>query len=180
MKLNYKNNIEDIINFKIFNLKNDSSNKKRIMLLRLVLPIVSIAVCYMMYSPNLEDITFNVFVIFCAIISFISIIFYPKFYYWKIRQALSKKFNNGNNNNLLSARIIELNEKCITQNINEEQHKFPWANIKKVIITNTYLYIYIDILTSIIIPLKSFNNTVEKDSFLKYINKYINIENYQN
>lgn len=178
MKVCYINSIKEFVDFNIFTMKLDSSNIRRLRILKFSIPVICICsiVLYLYFIPyDSNDIEFKIFFILCIILSLSSIIFYSKFYYWLVRRALYKQFEASNNLNILSETVIELNENGISASAEKEYHMIPWSSVRKVNVTDRYIYIYLSILNGIVIPFNAFNNISEKEEFLTFINTHIDV-----
>lgn len=179
MKIYYTNTLNEIIDFAIFNVKNSEYAKRSLKIYTAIMPIACFLLCIMLDWNNFENILLdNILLIGNLILIVIGLlwsIYYPKYYYWRIRNIFTKQASDTKNKNKIKLQSIELNKEKIIQSLGEEIYIFPWESLDKVIVKGNYIYISVGI-SNAIIPLSAFNSVEEKNLFFELIKEHVNIQ----
>jgi hypothetical protein len=171
MQINYKNNVEDFIEFNILIIKNDLYYKRLLKILRFSIPAVIIFTAYRECLNNLEPF-FKLF-FFLVWVSIIWMAFIENFHDWVIKLIFSKK---GHYNKLAVEGVLILSEKGICRECDREKYLISWNKVEKADITDTHIRIYTNMLHGFLIPLDGFKDLEEKNMFLNFIKQHIEIK----
>ncbi|WP_032123253.1 YcxB family protein [Clostridium amazonitimonense] len=192
MKISYKNTRQDFIDFSINNhykSKKTSNNFEKspknkymsilVKFLMLVFIVLGLSISY--DKSNKFLIYFSLLILIIYIIYLLCIIINPNIFKNKMVKILAKKSNRSINEDLLSTTTLTLSEEGISLENDALLFKTIWSNIEKAVITENHIFIYIKYSSNFnlfIIPLRTFNETSEKESFLEIIRQHdVNIVN---
>ncbi|WP_415314153.1 YcxB family protein [Clostridium perfringens] len=171
MIIKYKNSVDDFIKWGMYSFKKDLSIQKRINLLRIIIPsIIIFTFTLIILSDRSHKINIT-FLIVCIIVILLWVIFYPKIIEFKYNNQLKRTFSSSKR--ICSEKVLTIDQYGIRNKSKDGFAKFSWNEIEKVIDLDTYIYIYIDDLSAIIIPSSAFENEEEKKELLKVINENI-------
>ena len=156
MKISYKNNIQDIIDLNIYNVTNSSIAKRQLRISLFLLPAMFI--CYIIYLYIIHrEISTTLLVIVIAI-AILWIVFYPKSFRWRISRVVKKRVTKGKSKNLFSNTILTLDDEGITKKSDLINSKVLWLSIEKAVVTESHIFLFLNLTNAIIIPLKVFTN----------------------
>lgn len=171
LKISYKNSIEDMVAFGVFNIKNSPSSQKAFKIALFFIPFLILSLLVFYYFI-LSD--YPIILVLCMLsFALLWFIFYPRIYYWKIKKAIIGIYRESND--ILVDLTLTLNENGIIKETAKDIYKISWSNITKVELISNYILVYINSLNVFIIPLRIFKTSIERDSFLKYIYQNTNI-----
>ena len=192
MKISYKNTRQDFIDFAIHNYYNSeksSSNSEKsfknkclsmlIKFLTLSLILQGLYISY--YKSNKFLFYFTLLILIIYIICRLGVIINPNVFKDIMLKILGKKLTKSIKEESLSDIPLILNEEGISVENDAILYKTIWANIEKVMVTESHIAIYIKYNGDsplLIIPLRAFNEPSEKESFLEIIRQHdVNIVN---
>ena len=170
MELEFELLEKDYINFNINNAKKSSSLKKSIFRQRILGPIIFLIIPFIIKTYSEIPIWYW-FIIFGAL-SVVWIIFYPKYIEWEMARRVRKMLKEGNNENLFARRKIIISDKGVLERSSFGETNMKWKQIDKVEEIVDYIYIYISSVSAHIIPKRVFRDENEKQTFIKEIQKY--------
>lgn len=114
------------------------------------------------------------FTLCMILLSFLWIIFYPKFYVWKTEKEIINICNDPKNAPI--HLTVTLDDYGITKETSMDTLKVSWIAITKIVELQNHILIYLNSLNPLIVPINIFEDSVQKDSFLKYLYQKANID----
>ncbi|MBU5593394.1 hypothetical protein KQI89_16735 [Clostridium sp. MSJ-4] len=192
MKISYKNTRQDFIDLSINNYyksqKTSNNSEKHpnykymsilVKFLMLVFIVLGLSISYDKSNKFLICFSLLILIIYLAYI--VSTIINPNIFENKIVKILAKRSHKNINEDFLSTITLTLSEEGISAESDAVLFKSIWTNIEKAMITENHVSIYIKyngVSPLFTIPLRTFNEPSEKESFLEIIRQHdVNIVN---
>ncbi|GKX68961.1 hypothetical protein [Inconstantimicrobium mannanitabidum] len=187
MDIIYKNELEDFINFQIFQISGSKGRirdpiKRRGPIRRYGFAIIPLLI--FIYSFKNTFIMKNSFdrrvalynTLLFALLTVIIIFFYPKIYYWSLKKKISYLYNSDDK------IYLEINTDGIIDHKEKGFCKMLWQAVNKVELTSKYLHIFISNSSVYIIPLSAIEKPDELEELLTNVSKDkdINFKKYAN
>ena len=172
MKISYKNNIQDIIDLNIYNVNNSSISKRQLRISLFLMP--ALFIFYISYLYIIHRGVSTTLLVVTIGLSILWIIFYPKSFRWRVSRLVTKRVKEGNGKNVFSNTVLTLDDEGITKRSDMVNSKVLWLSIEKVVVTESHVFLFLNLTNAIIIPLKVFKSLVEKERFLQFIYKNTN------
>ena len=168
MKIKYNLTENDYINFNICHMRNSKALRKTIMINRFLVPLIFLLMPFILY--NISDIPFSYWAITFILIYILWVSLYEKYVYRINRKRIKRMLEEKSNNGLIGERILEIDEENIKITNNSGESKFSIKTIKDIIEDKEYIFIYINSVAAIIIPLEVFKDKEDKERFKKLLN----------
>ena len=171
MKIFYKNTMQDLIDLNLYILKNSSVIKK-MLITYICYCFILVVIGAMLLYVALGRIT-PLYIVSTLLIFILSIVFMPKYIKWRRTKQVIKMVNEDKSGNMLSNTTLILDDKGITRDSSISSSKLDWKVVQKVSVTEKHIFIFINSISALIIPLEVFHSISEKESFLQIIHKNI-------
>ncbi|MBU5593427.1 YcxB family protein [Clostridium sp. MSJ-4] len=182
MKISYKNTKEDLMDFivdLVYNSEKYFSDKWKFTLQKIILLCLIIEGLIFTYTKHNKFLFY--FIVLILILYIIFIITKPNTFKDRMVKELAKKTNKNIKEDSFTNTTLILSEEGISVEDSSLSYKTPWSNIEKAVITENHIFIYIKYSSNFnlfIIPLRTFNEPSEKESFLEIIRQHdVNIVN---
>lgn len=101
-------------------------------------------------------------------VAFALIMFLPRLMNWDYLQFIKRILRRGSND-FTGPRTLELLESSIRQSGPGRVEEVSYDRVEKIIKTNSYLYIYLGVLTAFVIPLNAFKSDCDFEDFMATI-----------
>ncbi len=98
--------------------------------------------------------------------------FYHQYYDRTMRKRVRRFLEEGNNEGLLGPQELMLSPTSISVKDDETEAKSSWKNVKKVAVTEDYVFIYVTSVSAFIIPKRSFMAEISFDELGEMCQKY--------
>ena len=149
MKLEYKLDIDDWMDFHEYHLLNNKQFQKTKMMMTYAVPLVFGVYMYYKFQNN-ELVLENALMVvaMCAL----WVIFYPKRLVNKAMGRAQMSLENGENAGSLGANEVELSEENLRHKFPETETTLEWDAIKHTIETEASIFLYASATTPVIIP----------------------------
>lgn len=184
MKIVYKNDLKNLVDFEIFQR---TTSKNRILPSKgniYTLPIICLLIfTYHFLDSNLKVVDYiyyvlNSRILFCnqlalILIAILWIIFYPKMYWWQVKNTIASMYKG--NENYAKQRCLEINNHGIIDHKNKGFCKILWNAVDKIELTPQYLYLFISNSSIYIIPLSVIDTYDELEVLLNNVSKDMNV-----
>ncbi len=168
MKIKYNLTENDYINFNICHMRNSKELRKTIMINRFLVSLIFLLMPFILY--NISDIPFLYWTITFILVYILWVSLYEKYVYRINRKRIKRMLEEKNNDGLIGERILEIDEENIKITNNSGESKFPIKSIKDIIEDEEYIFIYINSVSAIIIPLEVFKDKEDKERFKNLLN----------
>lgn len=170
----YQLNDKDYLSFNKYHVYHSRSNKKVILALRLIIPLIFVTELLLFHKSYQENGTL---VITSVIFSILSVIWFLSarsflMLIMKINITMIKKDGRLPYSKDVQ---IELEETSFTEITKEAETKVPYTSIEKVGIDNRAIYIYISAIQAFIIPFSIFKDEEQRKGFLTFLKDKIGI-----
>ncbi|MBU5593390.1 hypothetical protein KQI89_16715 [Clostridium sp. MSJ-4] len=192
MKISYKNAKQDLIDYSIhsyYNSEKSSGNSEKsfknkclsILIKFLILSLLLQGLSISYDKSNKFLIYFSLLMLVIYIIYILCIIINPNIFKDIMLKIIGKKITKSIKEESLNDITLILNEEGISVENDAILYKTIWVNIEKAMVTESHIAIYIKYNGDsplLIIPLRTFNEPSEKESFLEIIRQHdVNIVN---
>jgi len=161
---------KDYMEFNKYHLLNAPSNKRGIIVLRLLLPLIFLV--YLLFSFFLFEEHSSLLIEF-IIFAVISVIWFfivkPLLIFnLKLRIKMIKK-----DGKLPYGKdvLVQFDEDSFIETIHEAESKANYKIIEKIAVGKNAAYIYINAMQAVIVPFSVFETNEQKNEFLAFINK---------
>lgn len=161
MKIKYKLQEEDYINFNLHHIQNSPSQRRISNILRFVVPPLGGVIIYYVGTRQFKQpgIYWVVTAILFVVLWFV---FYPSRYEKSIRRQVGKMLSEGDNSSYFSEKTLILNEDSIEVLDGSTSEKFLRNKVKDVKAYDTIIVIYLSSITAHIIPTRHLNDETKQ------------------
>ena len=168
MTIEYKNNLDDLLKFNIYNFKNSKNTKRNILNGRIfALVFTIITVLYSFFSLEFQ---YSIIIISLSItVSLLWFFFFPFFYTNSVNAETKTKYKK---NEIIAELKINFCEGFFELFQKNQNRKYDNQAIDKIIILQRYIYLYLKDTNHLIIPLSIFKSESELIELLHYLEKY--------
>lgn len=171
MEIKYELTKDDFLEFNLYHAENSKTVKKTLNIQRYIISIIFIFAAIVMSSYL--DIPYSFTIPFYLVVFLIWVLFYPKYFKWHIKRNVSKMLDEGKNKGIIGEQSLSISNEGIISISEVGEMKNNWSSVEKIVKTDKIILIYISSISAYIIPIKAFNNEEEVNSFISYVNKYI-------
>jgi hypothetical protein len=165
MEIKYHLTEADYIQFNMFHIKNSEAMMGAVKKQRFYTPIFYIA-CSFLFSKILAIPFLYAFVPF-FILSLLWVVFYEKYFFWRVIKQTRKMIKEGKNTSILGDHQMVLSEEGIVDKTINGETKVNWSGINELKEDENYFFLYNSAISSYIVPKKQLNNVEEMSSYLK-------------
>ena len=177
MEVEYELSKQDFIDIYIYLSKPD---KTALFVQRYIFPIFFLPISLFFVAIKFIDVNdFWGFEFICALMLVLWIIFYPKYFKYKL-QTPTTFYEDMVNNDKYKEQIgigkysVIIDEGGILEKSEKGEKRFVWNKLKKIISSDSHFFIRINLFDGILIPKIAFQNESSKDYFFQFVNKMIN------
>lgn len=168
MKLKYNLTEEDYINFNIAHMKNSKSLKRTMMINRFLTPLIFLVMPFVL--DDISNISFWYWAVIFVLTYILWVVLYEKNVYKINIKRIRKMLEEKRNESLIGERILEIDGENI-RIINDRVENIIYIkSIKNIIENDEYIFIYINSISAIIIPIKVFKSIEDKELFKSLLN----------
>lgn len=174
MKIYYENTLEDLADCNVYNIENSSAFKAFNKIYTLAFLIIFSIMIILVYRIK-DLLPTNILIIGLVLIGLLCFLTNPKRYKKRMRKLLIESERNELNGFITVDLTLTLNEEGVSRESKTTQYKVPWSNVENVKVIENYIYIYIrytDSLGCFAVPIKTFKDSSEKDTFLQIFKQY--------
>lgn len=168
MKLKYDLTENDYINFNIYHMKNSKSLKRAMMINRFLVPLIFLVMPFILYY--ISDISFTYWALIFILVYILWVSFYENYVYRINRKRIKKMLKEKGNEGLIGENVLEIDENNIKVTNDSGENTIYVKSIKNIVENDEYIFIYINSISAIIIPIKVFKSTEEKENFNSLLN----------
>ena len=165
MEIYYELTEEDYINFNLYHIKNSETAKRALALQRFISPLFFIIISYI-YSL-ISDIPFLPLFITFLIMSFLWVIFYPKYFYGHIARNTKKMIKEGKNDGLIGNHQLKLTEEGLMDTSSNKETKVTWLGITSFQEDDGYFFLYNSSVSSYILPKREIDDVDEMRQYIQ-------------
>ncbi|MBU5593428.1 hypothetical protein KQI89_16935 [Clostridium sp. MSJ-4] len=178
MKIYYKNALEDLVDYNVYTTENSSTFKKFIKLYTLIVWVfLGIVIIFVYKIRNLLSTELSILCI--LLVGLLWFLINPEMYKKRARKSLIKNERKKLKDFSPMDVTLTLNEEGVAKESRSSQYKVIWSSVENVKVMESYICIYIRYLGRLgylIVPIKTFKDPSEKDTFLQIFKQYkINI-----
>ena len=163
MRIKYNLTEDDYINFNMYHLKKSDSLKKSIMINRFLTPVIFLIMPFVL--GKISNIPFWYWAVVFVLIYILWVAFYEKNLYKINKKRIIKMLKENSNEGLLGEKILDIDGEYIKSISDVRESTIHIKVIKNIIEDNDYIFIYLNSVEAIIVPLRAFKNNKEKDKF---------------
>lgn len=168
VKLKYNLTEEDYINFNIAHMKNSKSLKRTMMINRFLTPLIFLVMPFVL--DEISNISFWYWAVIFVLTYILWVVLYEKNVYKINIKRIRKMLEEKRNESLIGERILEIDGENI-RIINDRGENIIYIkSIKNIIENDEYIFIYINSISAIIIPIKVFKSVEDKELFKSLLN----------
>jgi Ca2+/Na+ antiporter len=168
VKLKYNLTEEDYINFNIAHMKNSKSLKRTMMINRFLTPLIFLVMPFVL--DEISNISFWYWAVIFVLTYILWVVLYEKNVYKINIKRIRKMLEEKRNESLIGERILEIDGENI-RIINDRGENIIYIkSIKNIIENDEYIFIYINSISAIIIPIKVFKSIEDKELFKSLLN----------
>lgn len=168
VKLKYNLTEEDYINFNIAHMKNSKSLKRTMMINRFLTPLIFLVMPFVL--DDISNISFWYWAVIFVLTYILWVVLYEKNVYKINIKRIRKMLEEKRNESLIGERILEIDGENI-RIINDRVENIIYIkSIKNIIENDEYIFIYINSISAIIIPIKVFKSIEDKELFKSLLN----------
>lgn len=167
-KFIYNLDDNDYLKFNMYHFLNSPVNKNNARFFKWIPSVMFILTAVWVFIDD-GDFIFRVLFLICSsVLSIVWLIFYKRFIAFCTRRFINKTKKTGKlpyNKNI--ALLFE--EESIHEQTEASEGRVKYNQIERFVITNTGVYIYIDIIQAYILPLRVFSNSQQLNGFLTFL-----------
>jgi len=163
MKIKYNLTENDYINFNICHMRNSKSLRKTIMINRFLIPLIFLVMPFILY--DISDIPFLYWATTFILVYILWVSLYEKYVYRINRKRIKRMLEEKSNDGLIGEIVLEIDGENIKIINNSGESKYYIKSIKNIIEDKEYIFIYINSVAAIIIPLEVFKDNEDKERF---------------
>ena len=168
MRIKYNLTEDDYINFNMYHLKNSDTLKKSIMINRYVTPLIFLIIPFVL--RKISNIPFWYWAVVFVITYILWVVLYEKNLYKINKKRILKMLKENSNEGLVGEKILDIDGEYIKSKSYARESTIHIKAIKNIKEDDNYIFIYINSIEAIIIPLSVFKNKEEKDNFKALLN----------
>ncbi|WP_394883872.1 YcxB family protein [Clostridium tertium] len=168
MKLKYNLTEEDYINFNIAHMKNSKSLKRTMMINRFLIPLIFLVMPFVL--DEISNISFWYWAVIFVLTYILWVVLYEKNVYKINIKRIRKMLEEKRNESLIGERILEIDGENIRIISDSGENIIYIKSIKNIIENDEYIFIYINSISAIIIPIKVFKSIEDKELFKSLLN----------
>lgn len=170
MKINYTNNLDEIVEINHVLLMDSPIVKRRINMCRIVLPII--LVVFLLVLNFYSGIVFIIIKCTYILLALLLAVFYKKYYASKLYKVLYRRI--AESEDLLKNITLTLNETGICKEVDGDILSTPWNEIQNIKLINEHIVINLTTHKFFVVPIRAFSNEAEKNSFVQIMKDHIN------
>lgn len=163
MRIKYNLTEDDYINFNMYHLKNSDTLKKSIMINRYVTPLIFLIIPFVL--RKISNIPFWYWAIVFTITYIIWGVSYEKNLYKINKKRIKKMLKESSNEGLVGEKILEIDGEYIRSKSYARESNIHIKSIKNIKEDDNYIFIYVNSIEAVIVPLRAFNSKEEKENF---------------
>ena len=171
MTIHYDVTEHDYINFNLYHLKTSKSGKMLHMFVYRIAPLIFFIIPILRIitlRANAEEIPPRIIIsFFVAVLGAVLYYVSLKLAYIPMLKWLAKaQLKDGNSNDFIGPQTITLHDDYVEDTNTHMTTRINYSAVEKICCGYNCLFIYIGAVKGIIVPLRSFANTAEKDEFV--------------
>lgn len=170
MTIEYNVSEQDFVNFNLFHAKHSKQAKNA----KLLSVYGGAALCFFMLVFVLVVMRGYDTVSVCvygAIIAILWVIFFPKYYEFRVKKILAKHISEGKNNDFLGHQKLTLQEDCMEKISDSSTIHIKYTAIEKIAHDYDCVFVYVGAIQAFIIPFSAFPDAEQKSRFIEEIRK---------
>lgn len=168
MKLKYNLTENDYINFNIYHMKNSKSLKRAMIINRFLTPLIFLVMPFILHY--ISDTPFIYWAVTFILVYILWVCLYEKYAYRINRKRIKKMLQEKDNEGLIGESVLEIDDNNIKITNDSGENTIYVKSIKNIVENDDYIFIYINSISVIIIPIKIFKSTEEKENFKSLLN----------
>lgn len=165
MKISFTLTEVDYLQFNLFHIKNSTTGKRTLTLLRYMTPLIFIGASVIL--SILLNASFIVFFSVFLVASILWVMFYPKFFYRNIKRTTLRIINEGKNEGLIGEHHLTLTEDGVSDLTAVGEMKSTWSGIKKIEEDLEHFYLYNSSVSAYIIPKRALQDEQELRNYIQ-------------
>ncbi|KZR58940.1 YcxB family protein [Pseudobacillus badius] len=163
MKLSYELTKEDYLAFNLYYIKNSAAITKSLFAQRFFPPIAFLVLPFIFTGITGEFLVGLSVVFMLTAVAWM--MFYPRYFYWHVKNGVNKALNEGKNENLIGEHTFTLHEDGFIEKNKVEERKVSWSGIEKVAENEEYYFLFFSSMSAYILPKRAFADEEAKRQF---------------
>jgi len=168
MEFQYNVTEEDYISFNLFHIKHSKTAKRSLNIQRWLSPVIFIAISYIL--SLMDDTPFLLSLPPFLIVSVLWVIFYPKYFYRRIKTGTRKFIREGKNVGMLGEHTLFLSEEGVSEVSANGENKVTWQGMESFHENDNYFYLYNSAVSAFIVPKRDLKNA---EGLREYVTAHI-------
>ena len=168
MKIKYNLTEDDYINFNICHMKNSKSLKRTMMINRFLTPLIFLVMPFVL--GNISNISFGYWAVIFVLTYIFWVSLYEKNVYKINRKRIRKMLKENSNEGLIGEKVLEIDGDNIGVKDDSGENNINIKSIKNIIEDEEYIFIYVNSVAAIIVPIRVFENKEDKEKFKLLLN----------
>ncbi len=165
MNIHYELTEEDYINFNLYHIKHSKMGKRSLLLQRIISPFIFIIGAYLF--AVIGNLPFLPLFFTFAVMSILSVIFYPKYFYGLIALNAKKMIKEGKNDDLLGNHQLQLTDEGLIDTTANKETTVTWAGINTIQEDDGYFYLYASSVSAYILPKRELDHVDEVRQYIQ-------------
>ena len=179
MDLKYDLKLTDVINFYLYTGRGSKINLRRMRNKKIKLFLITLVISLVLQWLYLQSIS-SIYYVFSLIIALLPVILFSFYMEWLIARKFRKFHKNSREPNLFGTYHLAINHDGLEEIVDGGQKVlYEWKDIKTVVRVKNYIYIYMDDIRAVIVPVRIFSTKDEYLYFLKELKRYIMVSTNQ-
>ena len=164
--------LDDWLNFNMYHLRNSPSARRIRNGMWIGVPIGFFFFAFVLGILSSGTSNRFLYAVVFAAAGFLRLAFYRQYYNWGMRRRVRKFLDEGDNEGLLGPQEVILSPNSIVARNDETEGKSSWKNVKKVVVTDDYVFVYVSSMSAFILPRRSFKAEISFDELGEMCQKY--------
>lgn len=163
MKLKYNLTEDDYINFNIAHMKNSKSLKRTMMINRFLTPLIFLVMPFVLV--NISNIPFWYWAVIFVLTYILWVALYEKNVYKINVKRIRKMLKENSTEGLIGEKVLEIDGDNIKVIDDSGEECIYIKSIKNIMEDKEYIFIYVNSVSAVIVPLRVFENKDDKERF---------------
>ena len=167
MKIDYTLTKEDYIAYNIHHIEHSPTLKRSINIQRYGLALIFLIFPFII--AGFTQIPLQLWLIVYGTVFIVWIRFYPKYFVNSTKKRILRLIEEGNNSSLFGPRSIIMTEEGVEEISEQGESRVTWNFIDRIEETQDYIYIYTSSVNAYVVPVRAFQNILEKNAFMEIL-----------
>lgn len=168
MLVEYTVTDEDYLDFNLYHFYHSPSIHRSLRIQQFLAPVMFLVIPFIF---RLDPLSF--FLPAFIITALLWLIFYPRYFHWFVKRRTAKFLAEGDKRGITGNHTLQLTPDEIIEVSETGEMRAKWASVEKIEVSEKQIFIYLNSVSAILIPLHSFRSDVGIDEFIDYANKLL-------